>query len=165
MEVRRCPHSGVGRDFLLRRRVTLMKTAVTRKRKVEKWIQRCQIDRLCKGYKRAIDEIWGPIAKNGSPFWLTWANLGCFGGPLGQIWGHPASPNWFKIFDLDLPQPVPPLFHSVPTVWDHRSLQIAILANLGSFWAVFGPFLGPGGPKFDKFCVREVERGPGHLES
>ena len=69
----------------------------------------------------------------------SWANLGRFWGPLGQIWGHPASPNWFKIFDLDLSQPVPALFHSVPTVWDHRSLQIAILANLGSFWAVFGP--------------------------
>ena len=65
VEVRRCPHSGVGRDFLLRRRVTLTKTAVTRKRKVEKWIQRCQIDRLREGYKRAIDEIRGPIAKNG----------------------------------------------------------------------------------------------------
>ena len=75
-----------------------------------------------------------------SPFWAFLANLGRFWGPLGQIWGHPASPNWFKIFDLYLPQPVPPSFHAVPTVWDHRSLQIAILANLGSFWAVFGPW-------------------------
>ena len=41
-----------------------MKTAVTRKLKVEKSIQRCQIDRLAKGYKRAIDKIRGPIAKN-----------------------------------------------------------------------------------------------------
>ena len=39
--------------------------SVTRKRKVEKSIQRCQIDRLAKGYKRAIDKIRGPIAKNG----------------------------------------------------------------------------------------------------
>ncbi len=39
--------------------------SVTQKRKVEKLIQRCQIDRLAKGYKRAIDEIRGPIAKNG----------------------------------------------------------------------------------------------------
>ena len=37
----------------------------TRKRKDKKSIQRCQIDRLAKGYKRAIDEIRGPIAKNG----------------------------------------------------------------------------------------------------
>merc|ERR1712233_256499 len=63
--VSQCPHSEVGQDFLLRRRVTLTETAVTRKRKVEKWIQRCQIDRLREGYKRAIDKIRGPIAKNG----------------------------------------------------------------------------------------------------
>ena len=63
--VSQCPHSEVGQDFLLRRRVTLTETAVTRKRKVEKWIRRCQIDRLREGYKRAIDEIRGPIAKNG----------------------------------------------------------------------------------------------------
>ena len=67
--------------------------------------------------------------------------LGRFWGPLGQIWGHPASPNWFKIFDLDLPQPVPPSFHAVPTVWDHQSLQIAILADLGCFWALEVPNL------------------------
>ena len=63
--VSQCPHSEVGQDFLLRRRVTLTKTAVTRKRKVKKSIQRCQIDRLAKGYKRAIDKIRGPMAKNG----------------------------------------------------------------------------------------------------
>ncbi len=63
--VSQCPHSEVGQDFLLRRRVTLTETAVTRKRKVEKWIRRCQNFRLREGYKRAIDEIRGPIAKNG----------------------------------------------------------------------------------------------------
>ena len=63
--VSQCPHSEVGQDFLLRRRVTLTETAVTRKQKVKKWIRRCQIDRLREGYKRAIDEIRGPIAKNG----------------------------------------------------------------------------------------------------
>ena len=88
---RRCPHSGVGKTFWRVGQFFLTKTAVTRKRKVEKWIQRCQIDRLRKGYKRAIDEIRGPIAKNGSPFWPTWVNLGRFWGPLRQIWGHPAS--------------------------------------------------------------------------
>ena len=46
-------------------RVPLTETAVTRKRKVEKWIRRCQNFRLREGYKRAIDEIRGPIAKNG----------------------------------------------------------------------------------------------------
>ena len=65
--------------------------------------------------------------------------LGHFWGPLGQIWGHPASPNLFKILDLDLPQPVPPSFHAVPTVWDHQNLQIAILVNLGCFWALEVP--------------------------
>ena len=34
----------------------------TRKRKDKKSIQRCQIDRLAKGYKRAIDKIRGSIA-------------------------------------------------------------------------------------------------------
>merc|ERR1712074_417202 len=63
--VSQCPHSEVGQDFLLRRRVTLTETAVTQKRKVEKWIRRCQIEAIAEGYKRAIDEIRGPIAKNG----------------------------------------------------------------------------------------------------
>ena len=67
------------------------------------------------------------------PHSVGWGETFCY------IGGSPSQKR-FKIFDLDLPQPVPPLFHSVPTVWDHRSLQIAILANLGSFWAVFGPW-------------------------
>ena len=53
---RRCPNSGVGEDFLAR-------PPVSRKRKVEKSIQRLQMDRLAKGYKRAIVEIQCPIAK------------------------------------------------------------------------------------------------------
>ena len=65
LTVSQCPHSEVGQDFLLRRRITPTETAVNRKQKVEKWIRRCQIDRLREGYKRAIDEIRGPIAKNG----------------------------------------------------------------------------------------------------
>ena len=44
---RQCPHTGV-----------------TQKRKVKKSIQRCQNDHFGEGYKRAIDEIQGPIAKN-----------------------------------------------------------------------------------------------------
>ena len=31
----------------------------------KKWIRRCQIEAIAEGYKRAIDEIRGPIAKNG----------------------------------------------------------------------------------------------------
>ena len=49
----------------------------TRKRKDKKSIQRCQIDRLAKGYKRAIDKIRGPIAKNGP-------KTGNFGQNFGQ---------------------------------------------------------------------------------
>ena len=39
--------------------------AVTDSQKVEKTILRCKIDRLAEGYKGAIDEIRGPIAKTG----------------------------------------------------------------------------------------------------
>ena len=53
---RRCPHSGVGQDFLPRRRVTLTKTAGTREQKVEKLIRRCQIERIAEGYKRYSKE-------------------------------------------------------------------------------------------------------------
>merc|ERR1712243_449897 len=52
--------------------------SVTQKRKVEKSIQRCQIDRLVKGYKRAIDKIQGPIAKNGFSG-QKWPKSGHFG--------------------------------------------------------------------------------------
>ena len=65
---------------------------------------------------------------------VGWGETFCY------IGGSPSQKR-FKIFDLDLPQPVPPLFHSVPTVWDHRSLQIAILANLGCFWVLEVPNL------------------------
>ena len=92
----------------------------------------------------------------------SWAK---FLGPLGQIWGHPASQNWSIIFNLDLPNPVPPSFHAVPTVWDHQNLQIAILAN----FAVFGPFLGPpgpnlGAPSFSKL-VHNLRLGPPQARS
>ena len=60
---RRCPHSGVGEDFFARRLFFLTKRAVSRKRKVAQWIRRCEIDRLAKGYKVAIVDIRGPIAK------------------------------------------------------------------------------------------------------
>ena len=88
------------------------------------------------------------------------ANLGHFWAPLGQIWGRPAPPNWFKNFDLDLPKPVPASFHAVPTVWDHRNLQNAILGNLGQF----GPFLGAPGPNLgapsSSKLVQNLRLGP-----
>ena len=64
---RRCPHSRVGEDFLVSRPVFFTKRAVSRKPKVEKLIQRCQIDHLAEVYKWVIDKIQGPIAKTG--FW------------------------------------------------------------------------------------------------
>ena len=54
---RRCPHSGVGQDFLPRRTCPLMKTAVIGKQKFAKLIRRCQND-------RTVDKNRGPIAKN-----------------------------------------------------------------------------------------------------
>ena len=41
------------------------KTAVTQKRKVEKSIVRCEMDRLTEDYKRAVDKICSRTAKNG----------------------------------------------------------------------------------------------------
>ena len=42
--------------------------------------KRCHIDHLAEGYKRAIDKIWGPTAKNGflgryPIFWLKKRSL------------------------------------------------------------------------------------------
>ena len=59
------PTVGWGRFFGVLAVFFFTKTAVSRKRKVEKSIRRCQINRLAEGYKRAIDKIWGPIAKKG----------------------------------------------------------------------------------------------------
>ena len=58
---RRYPFSGVGKDFLVRRLGPLTKTGITRERKVEQSIRRCQIEDIVEGYKRDIDEIRGPI--------------------------------------------------------------------------------------------------------
>ena len=50
----RCPHGGLGEDFLPRRMVPLTKTTVTRKQKVAKLIRRCQKARNAEGYKSPI---------------------------------------------------------------------------------------------------------------
>ena len=56
----RTAHCAVGwGDF------SFTKTAVTQKRKVEKSILRCEMDRLTEDYKRAVDKICGRTAKNG----------------------------------------------------------------------------------------------------
>ena len=70
-------YSGVGEDFLARKPFFfLTKTADSRKRKVEKSIRECKIDRLLEGYKRATDKIRGPIAKHG------------FFGPNQNFWAQ-----------------------------------------------------------------------------
>ena len=66
---RRCPHSGVGEDFLVRRPGPLMKMGVTREQNVQKSIWRCQIEDIAEGYKRAINEIRG-IFEPKSEFWV-----------------------------------------------------------------------------------------------
>ena len=51
--------------FLADSAPTVKQTAVSQKRKVRNSIRRCEINRLAEGYKRAIDIIRGPLAKNG----------------------------------------------------------------------------------------------------
>ena len=46
---RRCPHSGVGEDFLALRLCFFTKSVVSLKQKVEKSIRRCKINRLGEG--------------------------------------------------------------------------------------------------------------------
>ena len=60
---RQCPHSGVGEDFLVRRPF-FCENRRNSKTKVQKLIPRCKMDRLSEGYKRAVNQIGGCIAKN-----------------------------------------------------------------------------------------------------
>ena len=65
------PHSGVGKDFLAGHWFFFKKMAATR----EKFKNlRCEIDCLAKGYKRAIDELRGPLAKMDS-----WSKIRIYG--------------------------------------------------------------------------------------
>ena len=57
---RRCPHSGEGEDFLTH---LFTKMAITQKLKAEKSISRWEMDRLSLGYKGAVDQNWGRMAK------------------------------------------------------------------------------------------------------
>ena len=50
---RQCPHSGEGEDLL------------TRRSKVKKTSPTWEIDRLSEGYKQAVDQNWGIMAKIG----------------------------------------------------------------------------------------------------
>ena len=57
------PTVGWGKTFWCVGVFFFTKTAVTRKRKVERSIQRCEMDCLSKGYNRAIEKKLGPIEK------------------------------------------------------------------------------------------------------
>ena len=60
---RRCPHSGEGENFLSHQPDFFTKTAVSRERKVEKLIPRWEMNGLSEGYKWALDQNWGRMAK------------------------------------------------------------------------------------------------------
>ena len=64
---KQCPHSGVGADFLACRPVFFMETTLTRKRKVEKSIPRCEMDCLSEGYRRPLTKF-GVVWQN-TDFW------------------------------------------------------------------------------------------------
>ena len=73
---RRSPHSGIVEDFLAHQPFfSFSKTAITRKRKVEKLIPRLEMNRLSERYKQAVDHNWGCMAKSGF-FWPKTARAG-----------------------------------------------------------------------------------------
>ena len=61
---RRCPHSGKGEDFLSGQPFFFFftKTTVTLERS-HKSFSRWEMNGLSEGYKRAVDQNWGRIAK------------------------------------------------------------------------------------------------------
>ena len=62
---RRCPHSEEGEDFLTGQPDFFTETAVTPERKVGKSFPRWEMNRPSEGYKRAVDQNWGGMAKIG----------------------------------------------------------------------------------------------------
>ena len=60
---RRFPHSGEGEDFLTRQPGFFYEKAVAPERKFEKWLPRWEMNGLSEGYKRAVDQNWGRMAK------------------------------------------------------------------------------------------------------
>ena len=62
---RRCPHSGVGRDFLARNGPNRTKTGVTRQRSEQFGRAQRLNGANAEGYKRFVDKNRGPISKNG----------------------------------------------------------------------------------------------------
>ena len=56
---------GRGETFCRVDRDSFKKTAITRERKVEKSISRWEMNRLSEGYRQAVDQNWGRMAKIG----------------------------------------------------------------------------------------------------
>ena len=72
---RQCPHSGEGEDFCdASTGFFFTKTAVTRERKVEKWLPRWEMNGFSEGYKQTVDQNRGRMAKIG------------FFGPKPRFW-------------------------------------------------------------------------------
>ena len=59
------PTVGGGKTFWAVIQFLFTKTAVSRERKVEKSIPRWEMNGLSEGYKRAVDQNWGRMAKIG----------------------------------------------------------------------------------------------------
>ena len=152
VEVRRCPHSGVGRDFLLHRRITFTKTV--QNLRLGPPAARSTFVPLCSnrlGPPEPSDRHFGQLG----PIWAV------FGGPWAKFGGTQLLQIGSKSSTWTSHSP----FHLCSTLFQPFGTTGAFRSPFWPTWALFGLFLGPRGPKFDKFCVGEVERGPGHLES
>ena len=88
---------------------------------------------------------------------------GCFWALFEGPWAKIVGTQLLKIGSKSSTWTSHSPFHLRSTLFHPFGTTRAFRSPFWPIWAVFGPFLGPGGPKFDKFCVREVGRGPGHL--
>ena len=79
---------GRGKTFWHVNRFFFTKAAVTRERKVKKSLPRWVMNGLCEGYKRAVDQNWGRMAKIG------------FFGPKPRFWAQKTP-----LLDSNGPQP------------------------------------------------------------
>ena len=72
------------------------------------------------------------------------------------------EPRWNGLREIpaEVSGPIPPLFHAVPTVLDHRNLEIAIFGHFGPILAILGaPGSNLGAPCCTKL-VQKLRHGP-----
>ena len=72
------------------------------------------------------------------------------------------EPRWNGLREIpaEVSGPIPPLFHAVPTVLDHRNLEIAIFGHFGPILAISGaPGSNLGAPCCTKL-VQKLQHGP-----